>query len=92
MFAKGDLNGIEQLDDQQNQQNPIKYLHCAGIPCIHALYKLDGTPYEKSERTAGEEQSKADVHDILNRPEGTGDPHAGGILGRIEWAHRMLPF
>ncbi len=81
VLPKGHLNRVKQLDDEQDQQNPIKQLDSNDIRTgplgRQVMSKLNATVYQKYERTGGEEQSETDVDNILNRGEGTSDPCAG---------------
>src|SRR5205085_11750228 len=74
MLAKGDLNGVKQLDNQQDQQDAVEQADCARLAGQHALCELDDGVDQKSEGAGCKEQPEADVDDILHGCEGAGDP------------------
>src|SRR5438093_9377385 len=80
MLAEGDLDSVEEFDDQQDEQNLIQQ----GDDVVpqraveHALPKADSTGDEKNQRTASEQQAEPEVHDILKPGEPLSYPRALG--------------
>ena len=77
-FRKRDLHRVEDLDDHQDQQDPVEQFdHVAGQGARHQVRdEVVGTHGQEDDRGAGQEDIQADIHEILDPREDSRDPVA----------------
>ena len=78
MLAEGDLHGVQELDDHEDQEHAVEQIHDAlrRGSGQNAPSQADRDVDEKRGGARGEERSQADVDDVLDARESPRDRQA----------------
>src|SRR5437870_1356738 len=86
VLAEGELHGVEELDDHQDQEDPVEQIHGAvgQRGAEQGLHEGDGHGDEQHERDRCQERSQAHVDRVLDPHEALRDQSAPGLRVRPE--------
>jgi len=87
MLSKRDLHGVQELDDKEDQEDPVEErdrIRERTDP-IELLDEARHSVDHKGDSGGGEKQPESDVDNIFDDAECAGDPLSGRDTGNVGW-------